>query len=177
MSLPTWRNSDKVDKMGHSGQRDLGMAAILDRQNGRRYGQVQFINEVVDFIRSSEGRGPCYRLLEGLQAKRTGLVPSVISVTLPDVPGVPPYLEGNTYDLVDGESDAEAPDREWRGARRWPEYLKPSEAAKLLRVDAKTVKRWLQKGKLTGFQTPGGHWRVSQESVHELQRGSARSDR
>ena len=46
------------------------MAAILDVQNGRRYGQVQFVNEVVDYIATAAGRRPCYDLLEGLQARQ-----------------------------------------------------------------------------------------------------------
>lgn len=149
------------------------MPAILDRQNGKRYGQVQFVNEVVDFIRSPEGRRPCYELLEALQARQAGTASAAVSVTLGDHPGIPTYLQGTTYDLVDGESDAERFDRTWRderGAATKPvEYLKPSEAADLLRVNPRTVKRWLQDGRLTGFQTPGGHWRVAAESVQRLQ--------
>lgn len=151
------------------------MAAILDRQNGRRYGQVQFINEVVDFIRSEEGRQPCYELLGGLQARQAGHRAPVASITLGSQPGVPPYMQGATYDLVDGESDAEAFDRKWsepRGRESETEYLKPSEAAELLRVDARTVKRWLQQEKLAGFRTPGGHWRVRRDSVQQMQAGA-----
>lgn len=152
------------------------MAAILDRQNGRRYGQAQFINEVVDLIRSEEGRQPCYELLEGLQARQVGRPAPVESITLGSQPGVPPYVQGATYDLVDGESDAEAFDRSWRdagGREHRTEYLKPSEAAELLRVDARTVKRWLQQEKLAGFRTPGGHWRVRRDSVQHIQAGGA----
>lgn len=152
------------------------MTAILDRQNGRRYGQVQFINEVVDFISSEEGRQPCHQLLEGLLARQAGRPAPVTSITLGSQSGVPPYIQGATYDLVDGESDAEAFDRKWRetGSRAAEtEYLKPGEAAELLRVDARTVKRWLQQEKLAGFRTPGGHWRVSRDSVRHLQARSA----
>ena len=46
------------------------MAAILDAQNGKRFGQVQFVNEVVDFITTAEGRQPCYDLLDGLHSDR-----------------------------------------------------------------------------------------------------------
>ena len=70
--------------------------------------------------------------------------------------------------LVDGESDAEKFDSDWREAK----YLKPQEAAELLRVDARTVKRWAQSGKLNGFRTPGGHWRISEGSVRAMQRGN-----
>lgn len=152
------------------------MAAILDRQNGRRYGHVQFVNEVVDFIRSEGGRRPCYELLEGLQARQAGRPAPVESITLGSQPGVPPYMQGATYDLVEGESDAEAFDRKWReagGREHETEYLKPAEAAALLRVDARTVKRWLQQEKLAGFRTPGGHWRVRRDSVKQMQAGSA----
>jgi excisionase family DNA binding protein len=139
------------------------LAAIFDRRNGRRYGQAQFISEVVDCIRSEEGRQPCYELLEGLQVRRAGKQALVASITLGSQPGVPEYMQGATYDLVDGESDAEAFDRKWREAavqKSETEYLKPAEAADLLRVDARTVKRWLQQEKLAGFRTPGGRWRV-----------------
>lgn len=150
------------------------MPAILDRQNGKRYGQVQFVNEVVDFLRSAEGRRPCYELLEALQAEHTGAAPATVSVTLGDDPGIPAYLQGTTYDLVEGDSDAERFDRRWSEERsvatRSTEYLKPSEAADLLRVNPRTVKRWLQDGRLTGFQTPGGHWRVTASSVRSLLR-------
>jgi excisionase family DNA binding protein len=157
-------------------RREQDMPAILDRQNGRRYGQVQFVNEVVDFVRSEEGRRPCYLLLEALQARQAGAASTAVSVTLGDDPGIPAYLQGTTYDLVEGESDAERFDRQWREERSASaepvEYLKPSEAAGLLRVNSRTVTRWLQEGRLTGFQTPGGHWRVAAESVRRLQKNA-----
>lgn len=143
------------------------MAAIRDTQNGRRYGQVQFVNEVVDFISTAQGRQPCYDLLIALRAQQRGIAPSVTSVTMGEVPGVPKELQGRTFEIVDGESDAEKSDRQFREDR----YLKPEEAADLLRVDARTVKRWAQSGKLAGFRTPGGHWRISEGSVRAMQRG------
>ena len=73
------------------------MFAILDKQTGMRYGQAHFINEVVDFIRSDKGRAPCYELIEGLIAKREGRSPTVRTMTLGDVQGVPSYLRGRTY--------------------------------------------------------------------------------
>jgi len=143
------------------------VAAILDRQSGKRYGQVQFLNEVVDFITSGEGRQPCYDLLDGLHSMQAGRPSAVSVVTLGDEPGIPKHLRGSTYLLVDGESDAEKFDREWRAAK----YLKPQEAAELLRVEARTVKRWAQIGKLAGFRTPGGHWRIDEEAVRRMQHG------
>lgn len=142
------------------------MAAILDRQNGRRYGQVQFINEVVDFITTAEARRPCYDLLDGLQSKQASQAATVSSITLRDGPGLPRHLSGNSYELVDDESDSEKFDREWQEAK----YLTPREAAALLRVDARTVRRWAQQGKLDGFRTPGGHWRIDEEAVRRMQR-------
>ena len=120
------------------------MSAILDKRTGKRYGQVQFINEVVDLISTDEGREPCYRLIEALQARQAGRAPEVRSIELSDEHGVPPDLRGVVYELVDGSSDTERFDMEWRGAI----YLKPAEAAMLLRVDARTVKRWAADGKL-----------------------------
>lgn len=143
------------------------MAAIRDAQNGRRYGQVQFVNEVVDFISTAVGRQPCYDLLAALQTRQGGVAPSVTSITLGEVPGVPNQLRGHTFEIVDGESDAEKFDREWREVK----YLKPQEAAALLRVDARTVKRWAQQGMLHGFRTPGGHWRIDEESLRRMQDG------
>ena len=143
------------------------MAAILDTQNGRQYGQVQFVNEVVDCITTSEGRQPCYDLLDSLKARQDGLVTSVDSITLSNLPGVPKHLQGRTFKIVDGGSDVEKFDREWREGK----YLKPREAADLLRVDARTVKRWAQQGRLAGFQTPGGHWRIAEEAVRRVQSG------
>ena len=156
------------------------MVAILDRQNGKRYGRVQFMNEVVDFIRSAEGRRPCYELLDALEGMQAGQAPATVSTTLADDAGIPPYLQGTTYDLIEGESDAERFDRhfqeEQHSAAVSTEYLKPSEAAALLRVNARTVKRWAQEGRLGGFQTPGGHWRIAAESVRGLrQTGSGRT--
>lgn len=136
-------------------------------QNGRRYGQVQFVNEVVDYITTAEGRQPCYDLLETLQARQEGIATSATSVTLGNVRGIPKQLRGRTFEIVDGESDAEKLDGQWRKAT----YLKPQEAAALLRVDGRTVKRWAQQGKLDGFRTPGGHWRIDEEAVRRMLHG------
>lgn len=143
------------------------MAAILDIQNGRRYGQVQFVNEVVDYITTAEGRQPCYDLLEGLQARQNGRDTTITSVTLTPARGIPKQLQGRTFKIVDGESDGERFDRQWREDK----YLKPQETAALLRVDSRTVKRWAQQGRLAGFQTPGGHWRINEDAVRRLMGG------
>ena len=44
--------------------------------------------------------------------------------------------------------------------------LKPADVARILGVNARTVKRWAEAGKLPGaFRTPGGHWRIPSKAV------------
>jgi len=50
--------------------------------------------------------------------------------------------------------------------------LTPSEVGALFRVDAKTVTRWAQKGKLTSVRTLGGHRRYHADEVRALLNGS-----
>jgi excisionase family DNA binding protein len=45
------------------------------------------------------------------------------------------------------------------------DLLKPWEVARLFRVDAKTVSRWQQEGKLDAIRTPGGHRRFRKSEV------------
>lgn len=54
------------------------------------------------------------------------------------------------------------------------ELLKPFEVANLFRVDAKTVSRWQQEGKLSAIRTPGGHRRFRKSEIMAwLTRGDA----
>ena len=46
--------------------------------------------------------------------------------------------------------------------------LTPAEAAKLFRVDPKTVTRWAKAGKLTAIRTLGGHRRYRRSEVQAL---------
>lgn len=46
--------------------------------------------------------------------------------------------------------------------------LRPSEVAKLFRVDPKTVTRWAKIGKLSSIRTLGGHHRFRADEVHRL---------
>ncbi|HSH31042.1 MAG TPA: BldC family transcriptional regulator [Candidatus Saccharimonadales bacterium] len=46
--------------------------------------------------------------------------------------------------------------------------LTPSEVAKLLRVDPKTVSRWARTGKLASIRTLGGHRRFRAKEVNKL---------
>lgn len=48
------------------------------------------------------------------------------------------------------------------------EVLTTAEVAERFRVGQRTVYRWLESGKLEGFQTPGGHWRIKVDSVMAL---------
>ncbi len=48
-----------------------------------------------------------------------------------------------------------------------PALLTPGEVAKLFKVDAKTVTRWGQAGKLNSMRTPGGHRRFHIDDVAE----------
>jgi excisionase family DNA binding protein len=46
--------------------------------------------------------------------------------------------------------------------------LTPAEVAELFRVDAKTVTRWAQAGRISCVKTLGGHRRYREEEVHRL---------
>jgi len=46
--------------------------------------------------------------------------------------------------------------------------LTPAEAAKLFRVDPKTVTRWAKAGKITAIRTLGGHRRYRQSEIQAL---------
>jgi excisionase family DNA binding protein len=51
---------------------------------------------------------------------------------------------------------------------------KPAELAALLRVDAKTVTRWVTTGRLPAVRTPGGHVRIPDSAVRGVLRGDHR---
>jgi len=53
--------------------------------------------------------------------------------------------------------------------------LTPQETARLLRVDPKTVIRWVKAGKLTPARTLGGHRRYREDEVRAL--AAERGDR
>ena len=53
--------------------------------------------------------------------------------------------------------------------------MTPSEVARLFRVDAKTVSRWAQEGKLPFIRTLGGHRRYPRDEVMRLLDGRAQS--
>ncbi|MFD6097845.1 helix-turn-helix domain-containing protein [Nocardiopsis flavescens] len=49
-----------------------------------------------------------------------------------------------------------------------PELVTPVEVAALFGVDAKTVTRWVLRGRLPGVRTPSGHHRFRKEEVLRL---------
>ena len=54
--------------------------------------------------------------------------------------------------------------------------LSPNSAAPLLDVSPKTVRNWINDGKLEGFRLPGGQLRTSVEAVESLaEQGRLRS--
>jgi excisionase family DNA binding protein len=46
--------------------------------------------------------------------------------------------------------------------------LTPTEAAKILRVDPKTVVRWIKAGTMPGIITPGNRYRVRRSDLDAL---------
>lgn len=48
------------------------------------------------------------------------------------------------------------------------QLLTPSEVAKLLRVDPKTVTRWATQGRITSTKTPGGHHRFYWQDIKKI---------
>ena len=53
--------------------------------------------------------------------------------------------------------------------------MTPSEVARLFRVDAKTVSRWAQEGRLPCIRTLGGHRRYPRDEVMRLLDSRAQS--
>jgi excisionase family DNA binding protein len=53
------------------------------------------------------------------------------------------------------------------------ELMTPSEVGKALRVDAKTVIRWVTLGRLRGIKTPGGQTRLYAEDIRAIVNGEA----
>jgi excisionase family DNA binding protein len=53
------------------------------------------------------------------------------------------------------------------------ELMTPSEVGKALRVDAKTVTRWVQMGRLRGVKTPGGQIRLYAADIDAIVNGES----
>lgn len=55
--------------------------------------------------------------------------------------------------------------------------LRLADVGPLFGVQARTISRWIDKGKLTGRRTGGGHRRVTESSVKALlEQGASRSE-
>lgn len=50
-------------------------------------------------------------------------------------------------------------------------FMTPGEVSAMLRVDANTVARWANDGRITAVRTPGGHRRYLASEVYALARG------
>lgn len=48
-----------------------------------------------------------------------------------------------------------------------PHLFKPDEAAPLLRVSGRTVRRWVKEGKLAAIKQPGGRVLITAEAIAE----------
>lgn len=58
---------------------------------------------------------------------------------------------------------------------RQDSLLTPAEVARMFRVDAKTVTRWANEGRLSSIRTPGGHRRFHESVVRALLNGGGQS--
>jgi excisionase family DNA binding protein len=54
------------------------------------------------------------------------------------------------------------------------ELMTPSEVAKVLRVDAKTVTRWAERGLVRSIKTPGGHNRFYRTDIDAIVNGETK---
>jgi excisionase family DNA binding protein len=56
--------------------------------------------------------------------------------------------------------------------------LTPGEVARLMKVDPKTVSRWVGDGRIPGWQTPGGHVRINRTTLEQyiINIGAERGD-
>ena len=46
-----------------------------------------------------------------------------------------------------------------------PAILTPTDAARLLGVSPDSVRRWCEQGRIPGYRTPGGHWRIARRDL------------
>jgi len=49
--------------------------------------------------------------------------------------------------------------------------LTVTEAAAIVRVNRRTMMNWCRAGKVTAYQTPGGHWRIDEAEIERLRAG------
>lgn len=46
--------------------------------------------------------------------------------------------------------------------------LTPMQVARLLGASPDSVRRWCEQGRIPGYRTPGGHWRISRKSLIQV---------
>lgn len=49
-----------------------------------------------------------------------------------------------------------------------PAILTPTEAARLLGASPDSVRRWCEQGRIPGYRTPGGHWRIARKDLIQV---------
>lgn len=49
-----------------------------------------------------------------------------------------------------------------------PAILTPTEAARLLGSSPDSVRRWCEQGRIPGYRTPGGHWRIARKDLDQV---------
>ena len=49
-----------------------------------------------------------------------------------------------------------------------PAILTPTEAARLLGASPDSVRRWCEQGRIPGYRTPGGHWRIARKDLNQV---------
>jgi excisionase family DNA binding protein len=59
----------------------------------------------------------------------------------------------------------------WHHADMEREYLTAAQAAKKLQLDPRTVRRWLNEGKLPGRRLGGKEWRIVDSELREFMLG------
>lgn len=49
-----------------------------------------------------------------------------------------------------------------------PAILTPTEVARLLGASPDSVRRWCEQGRIPGYRTPGGHWRIARKDLDQV---------
>ena len=49
-----------------------------------------------------------------------------------------------------------------------PAILTPTDAARLLGASPDSVRRWCEQGRIPGYRTPGGHWRIARRDLDQV---------